>query len=64
MTKIERKRRGPHGAQTAWFYQYLAKGLHKEKNGKRMDRNTKLGQGNADILQIPHHNSAKSMLMF
>ena len=40
MTKIERKRHGPHGAQTAWFYQYLAKGLHKEKNGKRTDHNT------------------------
>ena len=39
MTKIERKRHGPRGAQTAWFYQYLAKGLHKEKNRKRMDRN-------------------------
>ena len=39
MTKIERKRHGPRGAQTAWFYQYLAKGLHKETNGKRTDRN-------------------------
>ena len=40
MTKIERKRHGPRRAQTAWFYQYLAKGLHKEKNGKRTDCNT------------------------
>ena len=28
----ERKRRGPRGARTAWFYQYLAKGLHKDEN--------------------------------